>query len=250
MGPDEASHDEPWILHLIRWAVHSEYESSNRRVQRIHERYPGIDPDPAANLVIDDAAFWAAVIGAGVGAINTIPGVGIAIACGAVVPEVVYLAKLQISTALQIALVYDYDLQEEQICYLVLACLAYSYAFEALVEIARRFATELTRKVIERVAREAAIRLGEEVAEMIGVRLLSEGVAAKVPLIAVPLNAVMNYAGLQFFGLVAKKYFSPNYRRCFHCSSVQPNCAIFCSNCGHRVRPDDGPDILALVPAT
>jgi hypothetical protein len=245
---DSSPHDENWILLLIRWAVHAEYNRAKYRIRQVYTRYPGISADQAATLIVDDSAFWAAIIGAGVGAINTIPGIGTVMAYTVVVPEVVYLTKLQISTALQIALVYDYDLDEEQICHLVLACVAYSYAFESLVEIARQFASVLTRRVIESVAKHAAMRLSEKVAEMIGVRLLAEGIATKVPLVAVPLNALMNYSGLQLFGLVAKKYFSPSYGRCFKCGSVQANCAVFCSNCGHRIRPDDDSGTFITVP--
>jgi hypothetical protein len=56
---------------------------------------------------VKDASVWAAAIGAGLGAINTIPGVGQAVAAGAVLPEIAYLTRLQVNVAIQIALVYQ-----------------------------------------------------------------------------------------------------------------------------------------------
>jgi hypothetical protein len=93
------------VIDVIHFLVNHEYDAASQRVRAIYERYPGIDPDIAANLVIDDGAFWAAVVGIGVGAVEAIPGIGTAVIAGALLPEVAYVAKLQVDVILQLALI-------------------------------------------------------------------------------------------------------------------------------------------------
>src|SRR5207247_2110647 len=140
-----------WLLWLLDALVNSEYERCKRRVAALRKRNPGIGDDNLANHIVRDASFWSAAVGVGVGAVQSIPGVGQAIAAGNVAPEIVYLTKLQASTAIQIALVYDYDLDREQLVILTLACLAYSYAFDVIKEAVKNSVTELTKRAIERV---------------------------------------------------------------------------------------------------
>lgn len=221
-----------WLLTLLAALVDAEYDHCRARVAKLRTKYAGISDDDLANEIVRDASYWAAVVGAGVGAIHSLPGVGQAVAIGAVLPEVAYLAKLQATTAFQIALVYDYDLTREQVVLLALACLAYSYAFDAVKETVKQAATELTRRMVEKIISDRAFIIAERAATGLGIAVAKRGLLERVPLVAVPVGAVMNYGGLQLFGVVAIKYFSPSYTRCYGCGAIQAKRARFCSDCG------------------
>jgi len=221
-----------WLLSLLSALVGAEYDHCHERVAKLRTKYAGISDDDLANEIVRDASYWAAVIGAGVGAINSIPGVGQAVAIGAVLPEVAYLAKVQATTAIQIALVYDYDLTREQVALLALACLTYSYAFDAVKESVKQAATKLTRSAVEKLLFDSALVVAERATAGLGLAVAKRGMLERVPLVAIPVGAVMNYGGLQLFGVVAIKYFSPNYTRCYGCGAIQAKRARFCSACG------------------
>src|SRR5437667_2057156 len=88
-----------WLLSFLRPLVDAEYDHCRQRVARLRAKYDGIGDDELANEIVRDASFWAAVAGAGVGAVYSVPGLGSAVAVGAVLPEVAYVAKLQATTA-------------------------------------------------------------------------------------------------------------------------------------------------------
>jgi hypothetical protein len=222
-----------WLLSLLAALADAEYDHCRARVAKLRTKYAGISDDDLANEIVRDASYWAAVVGAGVGAVHSMPGVGQAVAIGAVLPEVAYLAKLQATTAIQIALVYDYDLTREQIVLLTLACLTYSYAFDVVKESVKNAAVELTRRTVEKLISESAIVVAERASTGMALAVAKRGVLERVPLVAVPVGAVMNYGGLQLFGMVAIKYFSPSYTRCYGCGAIQAKRARFCSECGN-----------------
>ncbi|MGI8550913.1 MAG: hypothetical protein ACR2PL_09030, partial [Dehalococcoidia bacterium] len=77
-----------WLLWLLRARVDAEYDQCRQRITQLREQYADITNDDLANLLVKDASVWAAMVGAGLGAIDTIPGVGQAIAAGTVLPEI------------------------------------------------------------------------------------------------------------------------------------------------------------------
>src|SRR2546426_432484 len=110
-----AAEETPWIIRLVDQRIESCWPAAQARAAALRGRLPGASADALANELIEDGAFWAAIVGVGVGAASTIPGIGTYIALGAVAPELVYLTKLQFDTALGLAAVYESSLPTEML---------------------------------------------------------------------------------------------------------------------------------------
>lgn len=220
-----------WLVSLAETRVNDIWDACRDRAKTLRQHNPGASNDALANLLIDDSAFWAAVVGVGVGAASSIPAVGQYIAIGAVAPELVYITKLEFDTALAIAAVYDSEVPSDMMTPMLLACLAYSLGHEFVKNVVKGAATNLSRRVIENVLKQSTLVAAKRIASSLGVEFTKKGLLRSVPFVAIPVNSALNYAGLQLFGKMAKHYFSPNWQMCPSCGNLQPRKNRFCSSC-------------------
>jgi len=223
--------DTPWLVRLVDARIEACWTDAIERAASLRRQAPGASPDAIANMLIDDGAFWAVVVGAGIGAASSIPAVGQYIALGAVAPELVYLTKLQFDTALAVAAVYEADIPKDMLRPTLLACLIYSMGHDFAKEIVKEAATTLTRRAIESVIKGSTLSTARSIARTLGVEATKKGLLKAVPLVSIPVNAAMNYGGLVVFGTMAKHYFSPNWMTCGHCGHIQPKRNRFCASC-------------------
>lgn len=225
------SKDDPWILRGIDDRIERSWSSAVARAASLRAKFANASDDLLANELIDDGAFWATIVGVGVGATSTIPGIGTYLALGAVAPELVYLTKLQFDTALSLAAVYDRDIRKEMLKPTLLACLTYALGHEFVKSVVKEAATTLTRRAIENHLAGATLVAAKRIATQCGVEATKKGLLKSVPLVAIPVGAAMNYGGLLAFGKLAKHYFSPNWAMCAQCGHIQPKKNRFCSGC-------------------
>lgn len=221
----------PWLVRLVDARIDACWDDALRRAESLRTKAPGASSDSLANLLIEDGAFWAAIVGIGVGAVSTIPGFGQYIAVGAVAPELAYLTKLQFDTALGVAAVYEKSIPKEMLKPTLLTCLTYSMGHEFAKSIVKEAATTLSRRMIEQTIKGATLTTAKRIARELGIEATKKGLLKSVPLIAIPINAAMNYGGLALFGKGAKHYFSPNWRICSSCGHLQPRKNRFCASC-------------------
>lgn len=223
--------DIPWIVRLVDQRIDSCWSGAVERATSLRRSAPTASSDGLANLLIDDSAAWAAIVGVGVGAVSTIPGIGQYIAIGAVAPELVYLTKLQFDTALAVAALYEASMPRDMLKPALLACLTYSMGHEFAKAIVKEAATTLSRRAIEHALKGATLVMAKRIARELGVAATKKGLLKAVPFVSIPVNAAMNYGGLMLFGKMAKHYFSPNWLMCAACGHVQPRKNRFCSSC-------------------
>lgn len=170
----------------------------------------------------------------GLGAVETIPGLGQYIALGSVLPELAYLTRLQFDVALSLAAIYDQSIPTEMLRPALLGCLAYSLGHEFVKDIAKEAGVRLSRRAIESVLKGATLRTGKRIAKEMGVHVTKTGLLKAIPLVAIPVNSALNYAGLDLFGRMAKHYFSPTWIMCGECGQLQPRRNKFCSSCATK----------------
>lgn len=192
---------------------------------------PSLHPDEIANIAIDDGAFWSGVVGVGVGAVKSIPTMGQYIAVAAVPSELIYLVKLQFDTTLRVAAIYEADIPEEMLLPMLLACLTYSLGHDFVKDVAKAAGQRLTRRAIEAALSGASLAAAKRIATKLGVQATKKGLLKGIPFVAVPINAALNYGGLQLVGRMAKHYFSPNWAMCAACGHIQPQRNRHCAKC-------------------
>lgn len=227
----EGSENDNWLIALAADRIKATWTNAKERARKLRASHPTATPDDLANIVIDDAAFWSAVVGVGVRAVKTIPAMGQAVAVAAVAPEIVYIVKLEFDTALNVAALYEEDIPHEMLVPTLLSCLVYSMGHEFIKEIAIKAGQRLTRRAIEEVLQGATLATIKQIAMKLGIEVTKKGLLEAVPLIAIPISAVANYGGLQLFGRMAKHYFSHNWVMCGDCGYIQPRRNKFCGKC-------------------
>lgn len=222
---------EHWIIAVLNDAIERCWPEAQRRAANLRERNPGATPDAIANLIIEDHAFWAAVVGVGVGSAALIPVVGQLVAAGAVAPELVYLTRLHFETALAIAAVYEYDMPLDRLKPALLACIVYSMGLEVVRSVIGDAAEKLSRRAVEELFKGAMLSYAKKIANQMGVALKKKALLRAIPVVAIPVNASMNYAGLTVVGKASKHFFSPTWQMCARCAHIQPRKNKFCSQC-------------------
>lgn len=229
----DATKPDDWLLRLIRALTREGQQQSKERVGRLQGRHPGTDDDALANLIVKDASFWAAIAGIGAGAAASA-----GLSAAAVVPEVAYLTRLQALTAIQIAVVYNHSLDEDQIAYLALACIAYTYAFDQMKEVMVRAGIEAARWLSRDALPRMSLPLARAVGPVLATRFAERGLLGAVPLLSLPIGAGVNYGSMQVLGIAAIRFFSPHFRPCYNCGAVVARRAKFCWQCGTALRQD------------
>lgn len=213
-----------WLLSVLDYEVEKHWREANDMVEQARRECPSDDPDIIANQLINSKARLAAFIGAGTGVLQSIPTVGQAIAVGVLLPEALYLAKMQIDIALVIALLYKKTLSKLEARGVVFTCLILALGADFIKNDLRLSAIKITSKVIEATL--------EKIGKKVVSEALGKGMLKRVPLISIPLNAVMNYEQLEAFGWAAKKFLSPSFVMCGSCGNQIGKMSKYCSRCG------------------
>jgi len=227
-----ATSESNWLVKLINNRIESRWEESKQKAYKLRNDNPGFSTDQLANLLIEDSTNWAALVGIGVGAVETIPSMGQYIAIASIPSEIVYIVKLELDVAIGIAAIYDCELSREKLEITIVACLAYSLGADYVKEVTKNAAKIMTRKSIEKIFKGSFLKVIKSMANKIGVRITKKGLLKKVPLVAIPVGAAMNYGTLELFGRMTKHFFSPNWKMCGDCSQIIPNKSKFCPSCG------------------
>ncbi len=112
-----------WLVKVINWVIDKTFDNAIEYVEDLKRDNPKMNQDELADECINDDALWAGVVGVGMGALQSIPGIGQAVAVASIAPEVAYLTKLQVEGIIKIAVIYDRKISKEKLRYLVLTCL-------------------------------------------------------------------------------------------------------------------------------
>ena len=221
-----------WFERVIDHEVRAHWDDARRITDDARAEFPGASPDELVNHVIDRKARIAAFVGIGTGALAAIPAIGELLAAGTIVPEALYLAKVQVDVALVVALTYEAALSPDEARGIIVTCLVLALGADFVKAELSFVATKLTRDVVEA----AILRMGErELSRLlarIGVNATRSGILKKVPLVAVPLNAAMNYGQIHAFGWAVKRFLSPSFVMCGGCGSSTGRLNRFCPACG------------------
>lgn len=231
-GVVKLSENNNWFMAILDAEIEKKWDNAVQRVAKIRELHPNMDPDSLVNLEIDDKSLWAGFIGIGTGGLESIPVVGQAIALGSILPEAVYLARMQVDIALIVAFLYQKDITKEEVKPIIITCLVLAMGSDFIKKQVTDVAIHITKEAILKLI----TRMGEQqiisIMAKVGIKASTHGILAKVPVLAIPLNSAFNYSQIQSFGWIAKKFMSPTFVMCGNCGFQTGKLNSFCSQCG------------------
>lgn len=221
-----------WLMAILDAEVEKKWDNAIQRVEKILGLNPNVDPNDLVNLEINDKSLWAGFIGIGTGGLESIPAIGQALAIGSILPEAVYLAKMQVDISLIVALLYKKDITKEDVKPIIITCFVLAMGADFIKKQVADVAIHITKESILKLI----TRMGEQqissIMAKLGIRATTEGILAKVPVLAIPLNATFNYTQIQAFGWIVKKFMSPTFVMCGDCGFQTGKLNKFCPQCG------------------
>ncbi len=90
----------------------------------------------------------------------------------------------------------------------------------------------LTKRLIIKYIKGTTLKMIKKIAMKLGIKFTKKGILKRIPIVAIPINAVMNYTEIKTGGKIAKKFLSPNYIMCRNCGELYPKQNKFCDKCG------------------
>jgi len=217
---------------ILKWVAERDYDKALQDVEKLRKKYPSLTADELADKLINNKAIWAGIVGFGMGAIDTIPGLGQAIALLGIPGEAAWLIKSQVQIIIRIILIYDEEVPRDELPYLVVSSFVFQCGANFVKTVAKEASIRLTKKAIQKFLRKNTLKMVKKVAKAIGLKFTKKGLLKKVPVIAIPVNAVLNYEDIKIAGKIAKKLFSPNYIVCPHCGELYHKNEKQCPKCG------------------
>ena len=225
---------ETWLSSAISNTVENSWDSVCSIVSKLRADNPGANPDVLATNLIEDRAKMAAIVGAGTGVIYAIPALGQLVAVGAVVPEVLYLAKVQVEISMAMTMLYNRTVTKMEMNSMVLTCFALAAGADFVKSYIINSIIALTKELVQK----AILKMGEkELTKLLvnlSIKASTRSILGKIPLIAMPLNAGLNYGQIKVFGLAAKKFLSPTFVMCTNCANNITKYDRFCGSCGTK----------------
>ena len=212
MNFDEVKNGE-WFIHLLRKVVHT-YDR-NARAAYFQQKYPGLPPDEIADILTSVCVRYATIAGAITGAaatadqIVTIGSLGMtaALFIGTIGAEMLYLAKIQMRLVLDIALIYDLQLDPEDPEDILLI---FGYALgvtptEMLGKGVSIAAGAATKSTIKKYISKGTLESIKSFANRLGFKILQKTIIKyAVPAVSAAVGSSYNYATTKSVGRIAK----------------------------------------------
>ncbi|HEX3053503.1 MAG TPA: TerB family tellurite resistance protein [Aggregatilineaceae bacterium] len=206
-----------WFLRLLQMVVMS-YER-NSRSSFFQQKYPGLLPDEIAEKLISVTARYASIAGGVGGAsattlqIETLASMGLSLPLllSVIGAEMLYLARIQIRLILDLAVIYDLQLDPDDPEDVLML---FGYAFgvaptEMLGNTLTKVVTPtVTRSTIKKYISKGTLEAVKEWGRKIGIKILQRTIIKySVPAASAAIGASYNYITTRSIGSVAKMHF-------------------------------------------
>ena len=205
-----------WFIKLLRQVV-SSYQK-NARAEYFQQKYPGLSPDEIADKLISVTVRYAAIAGAITGvtvsasqiAILGSAGMTAALFVTSIGAEMIYLARLQIRLVLDLALVYDLQLNPDDPEDILMV---FGYALgvtptEFVGKGLQIAASTVTQTTIRTYISKSTLKAIQDFARQLGFKILQrEIIKYAVPAVSAAVGSGYNYTTTLSVGRIAKSHF-------------------------------------------
>lgn len=205
-----------WFFRLILM-VKGSYER-NARAAYFQQKYPDLSPDEIADKLISVTVRYATIAGGVSGVatsaneIMTISSAGLAwsLFVGSVGAEMVYLARVQMRLILDLAVIYDIQLDPEDPEDVLLV---FGYALgvapaDALGQLLQISGRAVTKDAVRKYISKSTLKTVQELGQKIGLKILQRSIIKfAIPVASVAISSSYNYTSTKAIGKVAKNHF-------------------------------------------
>ena len=204
-----------WFIKLLVKVMQS--YNRNARAEYFQQKYPGLHPDEIADILNAVTVKYAAITGAVAGAAVTANQITTLSSAGMTMPlmvsviggEMIYLAKLQLRLVLDLAVVYDLQLDPndpEDI--LMIFGYAVGVAPTELLGKGVNFAArEGTKRAIKKYISKGVLKFIQELGRKIGIKILQRTIIKyTIPIVSAVIGSGYNYVTTKSVGKIAKAH--------------------------------------------
>ncbi|MBN1563798.1 MAG: EcsC family protein [Anaerolineae bacterium] len=206
-----------WFFRLLGMVIGS-YQR-NARAAYFQQKYPGLSPDEIADKLISVTVRYAAIAGgiSGVSATTTqlttiaSAGMTLPVFLGVIGVEMLYLARIQMRLVLDLAVVYDLQLDPDDPEDILLV---FGYALgvaptEALGSaLTKVVVPTITKDTIKRHITKGTLEAVQQFGRSIGIKILQRTIIKyAVPIASAAIGSGYNYTMTKSIGMVAKAHF-------------------------------------------
>lgn len=202
-----------WFINLLRQVV-SSYQK-NARAEYFQQKYPGLSSDEVADILISVTVRYAAIAGAITGiavsasqiALIGSAGMTAALFVTSIGAEMVYLARIQIRLVLDLATVYDVQLDPNDPEDILMI---FGYALgvtpiEFLGKGVQIAASETSKRAIKTYVSKGTLKAVQDLARRLGFRILQRTIIKYVvPAVSAAVGSGYNYTTTISLGRIAR----------------------------------------------
>lgn len=204
-----------WFMELLRKVV-AAYDR-NARAEYFQQKYPGLAPDEIADILTSVTVRYAAIAGAIAGAAATAnqlsilssAGMTAALFVGTIGAEMIYLARIQMRLVLDLAVVYDLQLNPDDPEDILMI---FGYAMgvtptELLGKGLQIAAGATTKGAVKKYISKATLQAIQDFAKKLGFKILQRTIIKyAVPMASAAVGSGYNYVTTQSVGKIARAH--------------------------------------------
>lgn len=205
-----------WFIHLLQKVIHS-YDR-NARTRYFQQKYPGYTPDEIADILTSITIKYATIAGAIAGVTATAnqiaalssAGMTAALFLGSIGAEMLYLAQIQMRLVLDLAVVYDLQLDEEdpEDMFMIFGYALGVTPTEMLGHGLQVAAGAATKGAIKKYVSKGTLKTFQDFARRLGFKILQRTILKyAVPVASAAVGSSYNYAATKSVGRIAKVHF-------------------------------------------
>ena len=245
LSPENQKRFSRVLSGLADLAVDRNFTDARAGAEQLIRRRGELTRTEMLESVIEDRARWAAIAGGIQAAIESIPGYGQLLGAFGVLPAAALVIYERASLAVYMACVYEPRISKQQLRMIVALALLVAFVGQSTRRTLVRAALGLTGTALKTLVRRAGLRLANRLLRIFAVRITKRGISASVPIISIPINAVLTYAEIKLGArLMAMAYdlllARPIERACARCGGTgvfeQGYGTYECCYCGGTVR--------------
>lgn len=199
---------EIWIYDFVKWMLENSMDTVKEKAKKLKAKYTTFSGSDLVDRIVYGEAIFENDVGLSEEVFSSIPGVEKLLKEKLLTPEVISLIASQIYCIIFIAALYDTSLEDEDMIIRILLVLGISTGLDKVKKAIMEHGECSAKDLIEKYLEGGLIKLLRDISSTMILKISKSRLLRKIPLIAIPVSAGLNYLNLSIAGKAAKYYFN------------------------------------------